>query len=72
MCSQCTLYSSSVLIFVDFCCFYVYNVRLKECTFDIFDQPILQVYNKKELTIVEIQEQAAYLLFCSQDYHRYI
>ena len=40
ICTQCTLYSSSVLIF---CCFYLYNGHIKECTFDIFDKPILQV-----------------------------
>ena len=39
MCTQCTLYSLSVLTF---CCFYPYNVHIKECTFDIFDKPILQ------------------------------
>ena len=58
MCTQCTLYSSSVHIF---CCFYLYNVHIKECSFDIFDKPILQVQQQKELRDVEIQEQTASL-----------
>ena len=53
-----TLYRSSELIF---CCFYLYNVHIKECTFDIFDKHILQ----KELKNVEIQEQTASLLLFS-------
>ena len=59
MCT-CTLYSSSVHIF---CCFYLYNVHIKECSFDIFDKPILQVQQQKELRDVEIQEQTASLKF---------
>ena len=39
MCTQCTLYSLSVPIFYSF---YLYNFHIKECTFDIFDKPILQ------------------------------
>ena len=35
MCTQCTLYSSSVLFFW---CFYLYNVHINECTFYI--QPV--------------------------------
>ena len=44
MSTQFTMYNLSVLIF---CCFYLDNVHIKECTFDIFDKPILQVYQKK-------------------------
>ena len=51
-------YSLSVL---NFCCLYLYDVHIKECTFDIFDKPITQVYKKEELTSVEIQEQTASL-----------
>ena len=40
MCTQCMLYSSSVL---NFCCFYFNKVHKKECTFDISDKPILQI-----------------------------
>ena len=36
---------SSVLIF---CCVYLYNGHKKECTFDIFDEPILRVYVTKK------------------------
>ena len=54
MCTRCTKYSSFVLFF---CGSYLYNVHLKECTFDIFDNPILQA--KKELKNLEIQEQTA-------------
>ena len=42
MSKQCTLYSSVVLIFVVFICI-MYTLYIKECTFDIFDKPILQV-----------------------------
>ena len=59
MCTQCTLYCSSVLIS---CCFYLYYVHLKECSFGIFNQPIIQVcITKKELANVEIQEHTASL-----------
>ena len=39
MCTQCMLYSSSVL---NFCCVYFNNAHKKECTSDISDNPILQ------------------------------
>ena len=45
--------------------FFLYNVHIKECTFDIFDKPIQQVLQKKELTNVEIQEQTASFSFSS-------
>ena len=56
------------LICTFFICFYLHNVHIKECTFDIFDKPSLQVYQKKELTNV-IQEQAASFNIY-QDLHR--
>ena len=59
MCAQSTLYSSSVLMF---CCFYLHNVHIKECTFVIYGKPIFQVLvciTKIELTNVEIKEQTA-------------
>ena len=31
------------LIRTNFCCFYLYNVHIKECSFDKCDNPILQV-----------------------------
>ena len=30
-------------LYIFFVVFYLYNVHIKECTFDIFDKPILQV-----------------------------
>ena len=54
MCTQCTLYSSSVLFF---CCFF--------CKMFMYFRFIWQIYStgitKKELTNVEIQEQTASL-----------
>ena len=41
MCTQCTLHSS----FFIFCCFYLYNVHIKECTFGIFYKLILLNYS---------------------------
>ena len=38
------LFCTSVLLF-----FYLYNVHIKECTFVLFDKPILQLYKKKSL-----------------------
>ena len=54
MCTQCTLYSTSVLII--FCCFYLYNVHIKECIWQTYSTG---TYNKKELANVWIQEQTA-------------
>ena len=48
MCTQCTLYCSSVLIS---CCFYLYYVHLK----------VQVCITKKELANVEIQEHTASL-----------
>ena len=39
-----------------------------ECTFVIFDEPIQQVYQKKELTNVEIQEQTTSLVLFSDSF----
>ena len=43
MCTQCTLYSQSVIIFF---LLYLYNVHTKECTFDCLTNLFFR-YNKK-------------------------
>ena len=64
MYTQCALYNSAVqFLFV-----FLYNVHINECTFDIFDKPILSILGitKKELTNVEIQQQLLLILIYTE------
>ena len=45
MFTQCMLYSSSVLIFSRF---FLYDVQINECTFDIYLTNLFYRYNKKK------------------------
>ena len=60
MCTQCTLYSLSVLFF---CCFYLHNVQIKEMCFCFIRQNYPTGIPKKDLPNIKIQEQTASLNF---------
>ena len=60
MYTQWMLYSSSVIFFIFFDLHNVY-IKVRVCTFNIYDKPILPGIRKKELTNVEIQKQTGSL-----------